>query len=63
MGLLDLACHCCQPGDSLERLRKSGLLARIVVTDSHPRAVELRSPYLTVVSCAELLATALTRAD
>ncbi|MDY0002056.1 MAG: ribose-phosphate diphosphokinase [Polyangia bacterium] len=58
-----IATHGVFPGDSLERLRKSGLLARIVVTDSHPRAVELRSPYLTVVSCAELLATALTRAD
>lgn len=58
-----IATHGVFPGDSLERLHKSGIFSRIVVTDSHPRAVELRSPFLTVVSCAELLATALTRAD
>lgn len=58
-----IATHGLFPGDSLEKLQKSGLLSRVVTTDSHPRAVELRSPFLTVVSCAELLATALTRAE
>ena len=29
------------PGDSLERLRDGGLFARVVCTDSHPRAREL----------------------
>lgn len=58
-----IATHGVFPGDSLDRLRQSGLLSRIVVTDSHPRAVELRGPSLTVVSCAELLATSLTQAE
>lgn len=58
-----IATHGLFPGDSLQRLEQSGLLTRIVVTDSHPRAVELRGGILTVLSCAELLATALTRAE
>jgi ribose-phosphate pyrophosphokinase len=43
------------PDDSLDRIRASGLVEHVVCTDSHPRAVALRSDYLTVVSCAELL--------
>ncbi len=58
-----IATHGLFPGDALERLESSGLFQKIVVTDSHPRAVELRGGLLTVVSCAELLASTLTRAD
>ena len=47
--------HGVLPGDSLERIRGSGLIEHVVCTDSHPRAMELRSDYLTVLSCAELL--------
>jgi len=43
------------PGDSIERIRASGLFGRVVVTDSHPRAVELASDFLEVEPVAPLL--------
>ncbi len=43
------------PGDALNRLESSGLFSEIVSTDSHPRAHELQSEFLTVVSIAPLL--------
>jgi len=51
-----IATHGLFPGDSLARLAASGLLGRIVVTDSHPRAMALRSAFLEVDSTATLLA-------
>src|SRR5215510_8193282 len=51
-----IATHGLFPGDSLARIADSGLLGRIVVTDSHPRAVALQSPFLEVESTANLLA-------
>ncbi len=51
-----IATHGLFPGDSLAKLRASGLLGRIVVTDSHPRAVALADDYLQVESTAPLLA-------
>ncbi|CAN5843932.1 ribose-phosphate pyrophosphokinase [soil metagenome] len=51
-----IATHGLFPGDSLAKLRASGLLGRIVVTDSHPRAVALADDYLQVDSTATLLA-------
>jgi len=50
-----IATHGLFPGDSLGRLAQSGLFGRIVVTDSHPRAVALQSPFLEVESTATLL--------
>jgi ribose-phosphate pyrophosphokinase len=50
-----IATHGLFPGDSLDRLEASGLLGRIVVTDSHPRAVALRGTFLEVDSTATLL--------
>jgi ribose-phosphate pyrophosphokinase len=50
-----VATHGVFPGDSLERIRKTGLFGHIVTTDSHPRAVELASDYLQVDSTASLL--------
>jgi len=50
-----IATHGLLPGDSLAKIRASGLLGRIVVTDSHPRAVALANDYLQVVSIATLL--------
>jgi ribose-phosphate pyrophosphokinase len=50
-----IATHGLFPGDSLARLEQSGLLGRIVVTDSHPRAVALQSRFLEVESTATLL--------
>jgi ribose-phosphate pyrophosphokinase len=50
-----IATHGLFPGDSLTRIADSGLLGRIVVTDSHPRAIALRGPFLEVNSTATLL--------
>lgn len=50
-----IATHGLFPGDSLAKIRASGLLGRIVVTDSHPRAVALANDYLQVVSTSVLL--------
>jgi ribose-phosphate pyrophosphokinase len=51
-----IATHGLFPNNSLARLEQSGLLGRIIVTDSHPRAVALQSPFLAVDSTATLLA-------
>jgi ribose-phosphate pyrophosphokinase len=59
-GITAVATHGLFPGDSLQRLRASGLLAGIVCTDSHPRAVELADGFLRVESIAGLLAEGLT---
>lgn len=50
-----IATHGLFPGASLENLRSSGLLGRIVTTDSHPRAVALHDDFLQVTSIAQLL--------
>lgn len=55
IGIDAVATHGLFPGDSLARLRASGLLGTIVVTDSHPRAVELADDFLHVDSTAQLL--------
>ncbi|HEY4242279.1 MAG TPA: ribose-phosphate diphosphokinase [Kofleriaceae bacterium] len=51
-----IATHGLFPGDSLAKLRASGLFGRIVVTDSHPRAVTLAGDFLEVDRTAPLLA-------
>jgi ribose-phosphate pyrophosphokinase len=55
-----IATHGLFPGDSLAKLRASGLFGSIWVTDSHPRAVALRDDFLHVDSTAQLLAEHLT---
>ena len=50
-----IATHGLFPGDSLAKLEASGLLGRIVVTDSHPRAVALQGRFLEVDSTATIL--------
>ena len=50
-----IATHGLFPGDSLTKIRDSGLLGQIVVTDSHPRAVALANDFLHVDSTATLL--------
>lgn len=51
-----IATHGLFPGASLAKIRASGLLGRVVTTDSHPRAVALADDYLQVTSTAGLLA-------
>ena len=51
-----IATHGLFPGNSLDRLRDSGLFTRVVCTDSHPRAVALQNDFLGVETIAGLLA-------
>ncbi len=51
-----ISTHGLFPGDSLAKIEASGLLGRIVTTDSHPRAVALANNFLQVTSTAALLA-------
>lgn len=51
-----VATHALFPGNALERLRESGLLDRLAVTDTHPRARELEDDYLTVYPIAPVVA-------
>lgn len=52
-----IATHGVFPGDSLERIRRTGLFGQLVTTDSHPQAVALAtgSTFLQVDSTAKLL--------
>jgi ribose-phosphate pyrophosphokinase len=50
-----IATHGVFPGDSLERIRATGLFGQVITTDSHPRAVELAGDFLQVDSTARLL--------
>lgn len=54
-----VATHGIFPGDALKRLQDSGVLTRIITTDSHPRARALENDFLQVVSVGSLLATTL----
>ena len=42
-----------------DRIRDSGLFDKLVVTDSHPRAVQLQSDFVEVISIAPVLSAAL----
>jgi ribose-phosphate pyrophosphokinase len=50
-----IATHGLFPGNSIQKLRSSGLFGSIVTTDSHPRAVALQDDFLQVASTAKLL--------
>ncbi len=50
-----IATHGVLPGDSIEKIRATGLFGRVVVTDSHPRAHAQASDFLQVESVAPLL--------
>ncbi|MGI5865399.1 MAG: ribose-phosphate diphosphokinase [Myxococcales bacterium] len=51
-----VATHGVLPGDALGRLQRTALFEHIVCTDSHPRALELRSNLLEIESVAGLFA-------
>lgn len=53
------ATHGVFPGEALQKLRNSGHIKQIVVTDSHPRAVELADDFLKVVSVGKILVAGL----
>jgi ribose-phosphate pyrophosphokinase len=50
-----VATHGIFPGDSVARLRDTGLFGTIVVTDTHPRAIAARSGFVEVDSIAAVL--------
>jgi ribose-phosphate pyrophosphokinase len=58
-----IASHGVFPGDSLEKIASSGMIDRIVCTDSHPRARQLRHPMLEVLSVAPLFVPFVRRAE
>lgn len=55
-----VATHGVLPGDALQRIRGSGLIEKLVITDSHPRAAAVRGDFVEVVSVAPVLAAALS---
>lgn len=50
-----IATHGVFPGDSLAKIRSSGLFGAVITTDSHPRAAALAGDFLRVESIASLL--------
>lgn len=58
-GIALVCTHGVLPQDSLQRLRESGCFFKVVVTDSHPRAVELADDFLKVVSISDLMVESL----
>jgi ribose-phosphate pyrophosphokinase len=54
-----ISTHGLFPGDALEKLRTAGVIRSIHITDSHPRALELKSAFLKVHPIAPLLVKAL----
>lgn len=50
-----IATHGVLPGESLEKIKAAGLFDQVVVTDSHPRALQLAGSFLHVHSMAPLV--------
>jgi ribose-phosphate pyrophosphokinase len=50
-----IATHGLFPGDSVAKLEATGLFGRLVVTDSHPRAIASASAFVEIESVAPLL--------
>jgi ribose-phosphate pyrophosphokinase len=55
-----VATHGVLPGEAAQRIRESGAVEKLVITDSHPRAAAVRSEFVEVVSVAPVLASALS---
>lgn len=53
-GIAVVSTHALFPGDALEKIKATGLIKEMVVTDSHPRSRSLECDFLKVESCAEL---------
>lgn len=55
LSVILISTHGVLPGDSKQKLRDSGCFASVIVTDSHPRAVELADDFLHVIQTGQLL--------
>ncbi len=53
-GIAVVSTHALFPGEALEKIKATGLIKEMVVTDSHPRSRSLECDFLKVESCAEL---------
>jgi ribose-phosphate pyrophosphokinase len=51
-----VATHGVFPADALQRIEQSGLIEKLLVTDSHPRAASLAGSFLQVVTIAPIFA-------
>jgi ribose-phosphate pyrophosphokinase len=51
-----VATHGLFPGEAVRRIEESGLVSKVICTDSHPRGDALRSDFLEVTELAPLLA-------
>ncbi len=54
-----ISTHGLFPGDACEKLRASGVIRSVHVTDSHPRAIQMKSAFLKVYPVAPLFVKAL----
>ncbi|MDZ4832248.1 MAG: ribose-phosphate pyrophosphokinase-like domain-containing protein [Candidatus Melainabacteria bacterium] len=55
LAVILISTHGVLPGDSKQKLRDSGCFHSVIVSDSHPRAVELADDFLHVIPTAQLL--------
>lgn len=58
-GVSAVVTHAVLPGDSLERIHATGLIERLLVTDTHPSAMSRAGEFLSVASIAPDVAAAL----
>ena len=61
--IIAIATHGVFPGESLQRIRESGLFTAMACTDSHPNALALAGPDLIVRSAAALFIPRLRRSS
>jgi ribose-phosphate pyrophosphokinase len=54
-----LTTHAVFPGEAVTRIKASGLIDKLVVTNTHPRALEVASSYVDVRTIEPILAEAL----
>ncbi len=55
LAVILISTHGVLPNDSKERLRASGCFDHVIVTDTHPRAIELADTFLRVIPTGKLL--------
>lgn len=54
-----IATHGIFPSNAIDRLRNSGIISNVIVTDSHPNAEKLQDKFLKVYSTAQLISSTL----
>lgn len=54
-----IATHGIFPSNAIDRLRNSGIISNVIVTDTHPNAEKLKDGFLKVYSTAQLISSTL----